>query len=452
MTRAHEPIIISGVGTVSPIGVGARSFCAALRRGESGVRLLPEGMEGAERIRSTVAATCPGFDPASSMDAPDLKRLPCLVPMALSACREALRGASLDTSAADADDIGLILGTGAGGIDFTLDQAQRAYEPRDAESALRGLSLWTITNATHGNLAGELSINLGLRGPSLCVSTGCASSSDAIGQAMESLRSDRPGAPRAMLVVGADAHVRWETLAGMELLKVISTTDFRSNGRLPSSASRPFDVRRDGFVLGEGAWAIVLERRDFAHQRGAPELARLLGYGATCDAYHRVRPDPDMLQCARAMTMAIDGAGLEREQIDIVHYHGTSTQLNDAAETRAVKAALGESHALATTGHSVKSMIGHPQGASGAAALVATLAGLANLDGSESGPFAIPTINLDEPDIEGGCDLDYTPIHARPVGAGSTLHTLVNCLAFGAKNSALVLSCETGAPSYHHPS
>jgi len=449
VTGTQEPIFISGVGAVSPIGVGAGAFCAALRRGESGVRLLPEQMEGAERVRSTVAATCPGFDPGAVMDSADLKRLPRLVPMALAACSEALAHARLDTALAEPEDIGLILGTGAGGIDFTLDQAKRAYGPSGAGSRMRGISLWTITNATHGNLAGELSINLGLRGPSLCVSTGCASASDAIGQAMDLLRAERPGAPRAMVVVGADAHVRWETLAGMELLKVISTTDFKSNGRLPASASRPFDVLRDGFVLGEGAWALVLERPEFARERGAPELGRLLGYGATCDAYHRVRPDPDMGQCVRAIGAAVGGAGLEREQIDIVHYHGTSTRLNDSVETRAVKGALGEIHARASFGHSVKSMIGHPQGASGAAAVVATLSGLANLDGSPDGPFGVPTINLDEPDVGRGCDLDYTPLRARPIGVGRRTHVLVNCLAFGAKNSALVMACTTPPAPYH---
>src|SRR5690606_35821636 len=145
-------------------------------------------------------------------------------------------------------------------------------------------SLWTLTNATHGNLAGELSIRLGLRGPSWCVSTGCASSSDAIGMAMETLRSSSPAAPAAVVGVGADAHVRADVLLTMEMLGVIS----------PTSASRPFDARRDGFVLGEGAWALVLERERAARRREVAPIARVLGYAATCDAHHRVRPAPDM--------------------------------------------------------------------------------------------------------------------------------------------------------------
>jgi 3-oxoacyl-[acyl-carrier-protein] synthase II len=375
-----------------------------------------------ERIVSSAVAACVDFDPPSVLPESELKRLPRLVPMGLLAAREACAMAGFPDFAADeshiedARRVGLVLGTGGGGIDFTLEQA--------GKTAAGGRpSLWSLTNATHGNLAGELSIHLGLRGPSLCVSTGCASSSDAIGMATEILRSLNPGAPDAVVVVGADAHLRADVLLSMELLGVIS----------PTSESRPFDAKRDGFVLGEGAWAVVLEREASARKRGAMPLARVLGYAATCDAHHRVRPAADMAESARAMSLAIEDAGLIPNDIEVVHYHGTGTKLNDELETRAVKLAMGEEDSRRVIGTSVKSMIGHPQGACGAAAVVATIAALGNLD-EGAGAFVPPTINLAHADT--ACDLDYTPNSARATDARTAL---VNCLAFGAKNSALVV-------------
>jgi 3-oxoacyl-[acyl-carrier-protein] synthase II len=318
-----------------------------------------------------------------------------------------------------------------------MDQARSVY----AEGG-RG-SLWTITNATHGNLSGEISIRLGLRGPSWCVSTGCASAMDAMGMAMMRLRAggeddDLDG----FVVVGADAHVRWETLYGLELLRVISTRAWED----ATTASRPFDKSRDGFVLGEGAWAVVIEKARGVEARGETEqsgsgfrvpgldahLGEVLGYAATCDAYHRVRPDPEMEESARAMRLAVRDAGLKMEDVDLIHYHGTATRLNDAVESAAVKMAFG-AHAAKLRGTSVKSMIGHPQGACGLASLVATLGCL-----NAPEPFVPPTINLREPDVEGGCDLEYTALRAAKLERRAYV-ALVNCLAFGAKNSAIVV-------------
>jgi len=379
-----------------------------------------------DRIKSSVAAPCDDFDPKSVLSEMDVARLPKLIPMALCAAREACamaglpigEGLSLEASR----KVGLILGTGGGGIDFTLSQLDSAHHGGRA-------SLWTITNATHGNLAGELSIQLGLRGPSLCISTGCASSSDAAGLALELLRGDRAGSPDTYVVVGADAHVRWETLAGMELLRVISTRSYESEDEA-RAGSRPFDKTRDGFVLGEGAWAMVVERESAARDRGVKPFAKVRGYGVTCDAFHRVRPNPEMEESARAMRLAIEDAGLREEDIEYLQYHGTATQLNDALETHAVKLVFGD-RARAIPGGSIKSQIGHPQGACGMAAVVATIAALSPRFGEA---FAPPTINLREPDPV--CDLNYTPNVAAACGAKIAL---VNCLAFGAKNSALVI-------------
>ena len=417
MPESRNAVVI-GVGAVSPLGVGALVYCRGLRAGRSGVGLL--GFEH-EMMRSSVGALCTGFDPLAVVSAADSARLPRLVPMAIAACREAVAMAGLDSmSASESRRCGLVLGTGAGGIDFTLDQAQTAYVDRKRPS------LWTITNATHGNLAGELSIALGLRGPSWCMSTGCGSSSDAIGQGLMLIRS---GMCDRVVVVGADAHIRYETLVGLELLRVISTRDWRGDAEGARTASRPFDVTRDGFVLGEGAWAVVLSRPGLDDDARIGEIA---GYGVTCDAYHRVRPEPSMEESARAMRDAVADAGLEMRDVGVIQYHGTATEVNDVAETRAVRLAFGD-HAERLVGSSVKSQIGHPQGASGAAGVVATLCGLAGLDGE--GAFVPPTINLRE--AGAGCDLDYTPGESRAWDGPAV--ALVNCLAFGAKNSALVV-------------
>lgn len=437
-------LFVTGMGAVSPIGVGVGPFVSALREGRSGVRpfRIPDGVRELRRVRSTVAAavTPELFDPASVMDQTEADRLPRCVPMALAAAREALaQSGLLDPSRSPLIDearsrrYGLVLGTGAGGIDFTSDQAEEVYARNG-----RG-SLWTITNATHGNLAGELSIRLGLRGPSWCVSTGCASALDALGAGAWRLRAqpDRPHEDDALdgfVVVGADAHVRWETLYGMELLRTVTTRDWAADGLDPCTASRPFDRSRDGFVLGEGAWAVVLETRGPDGEPAARPirpLGEVLGLGCTCDAYHRVRPAPDMAESARAMRAAVRDAGLSPGDIEVVHYHGTATRLNDSLESAAVKLAFG-GHAHRLRGSSIKGMIGHPQGACGLASLVATLGSLTR----GPRPFIPPTINLHEPDIEGGCDLDYTPLRAVETTARTAL---INCLAFGAKNSAVVV-------------
>lgn len=439
-------LLITGLGAISPNGLGIEAFTSALRRGRSGCSWLDrerdagvrEGYPASARLRSTAAAICREFNPSAHMPGHELAKFPRLVPMALAASREAMAMAGLDLHpdanehAEAAQRIGLVLGTGGGGIDFTLDQAQSAFITDERAK----LSMWTITNATHGNLAGELSIRLGLRGPSHCVSTGCASSSDAMGLAMEQLRSVRPNTPSAMVVVGADAHIRWETLLGMELLKVISSRAC-ANDEEAATASRPFDATRDGFVLGEGAWAVVLETPEHFRGReaaahGVRVLGEALGYAATCDAYHRVRPEPSMAEAVRAMREALEDAGVTPETVQTLHYHGTGTQLNDRLETEAVKRLFVE-HAPRLRGTSVKSMIGHPQGASGLAALVATVAALNALD--DAGPgFVPPTINLHEPDP--ACELDYTPNEPAACAGGVAL---INCLAFGAKNSALVV-------------
>ncbi len=268
-------------------------------------------------------------------------------------------------------------------------------------------------------VSSEVSISLRLHGVSHVLSCGCTSSTDAIGYATSLLRS---GDADAIISGGTDACVTPGMIYGFSRMRAVSMA---YNDR-PAEASRPFDRGRDGFVLGEGAWMIVLEREDRARARGATIYASVDGYGSTCDAYHRVQMAPDGAEIIRAMSLAIERSGRSPEEIGYVNFHGTSTQLNDAVETRCVRQLFG-SHADRVAGSSVKSMIGHPQGASGAAGIVT--AALAMQRG-----LLPPTINHRDPDPQ--CDLDVVPNVARRVDVDAAL---CNCLGFGSKNSAVVL-------------
>jgi 3-oxoacyl-[acyl-carrier-protein] synthase II len=270
-----------------------------------------------------------------------------------------------------------------------------------------------------GMISSEISIALELHGISHVVSTGCTSSTDAIAYASSLIRNDEA---EVILTGGADACVTPGMIFGFSKMRVIAT---RYND-VPATASRPFDRGRDGFVLGEGAWMLVLEREDRARARGARVYATIDGYASTCDAYHRVQMHPDGEQIVRAMRLAIERAGRRPEEIGYVNYHGTSTVLNDAVEARCVRELFGDD-AARIPGSSTKSMIGHPQGASGAAGIVTTALALAN-------GYLPPTINLEQTDPE--CDLDLLPGVGR---AAQPEAALCNCLGFGSKNSAIVV-------------
>jgi len=366
-------------------------------------------------IKSRYAGTVTEFDAAEHVSTADLRRVPRMVPFAVAASREAMRMANLivhDDDIALQRRIGVSLGTGGGGLEFVEEQYRRIYQGGKR-------SPFAITAGTHGNLSSELSIQLKLRGPSHVVSTGCASSTDALGHAMMVLRS---GAVDVMIAGGADATIAPGILGGFEMLGVISTRTFDQ----PEISSRPFNIDRDGFILGEGAWMFVVETLANANRRGATVLAELAGYASTCDAFHRVQIAPDLEECTRAIAEALIDAQVSAEQIDYVNLHGTGTQLNDRLETAAIKRALGEAHARRTPMSATKSLIGHPQGASGAAGIAATVLMM------QSGTLH-PTINITQPDP--ACDLDYVPVSRKH----SIKAALCNCIAFGSKNSALVL-------------
>ena len=409
--------VITGIGCLSPNGNGREEFGAALKRGTSGIDRIslfdPEGLP------ATIAGELKDFDTTRWIGAKDIRHVSRAVPMAIAASTEALSDAGIDPSNLSLDErreFGVVLGTGGGAIEFT-ERMYHLYYTNQTKKA----SIYSIPSGTIGTLSSEISMEFGLRGLSHVVSTGCASSTDALGYAFRAIKHGSNGG--TYLAGGVDATVVRGIMEGFVMMRIVSTS-WESE---PPRASRPFSADRDGFVLGEGAWMFVIEEREHALARGAKIYGEIRGYGATCDAHHRVRLDETGEEPARAMSLALEEAGLAPEAIDYLAYHGTSTALNDRVETKAVRRAFGTA-AGKLPGSSIKSMIGHPQGACGAAGVAATLLGMRD-------SFLPPTINLDTPDSE--CDLDYVANESR---AASIENALCNCIGFGSKNSALVIS------------
>ncbi|HSS18662.1 MAG TPA: beta-ketoacyl-[acyl-carrier-protein] synthase family protein [Pyrinomonadaceae bacterium] len=408
-------VVITGLGCVTPLGIGREVFWTALTNGESGVRRIESFDVSNSPVK--IAAQVPNFDWEAELNPKDRKHVPRTVPLALAAAREAACDAGIsavELSLEDRRAIGVVLGTGGGGLAFTEQQYSYWYVGPTYKA-----SVYTIPSSTHGGLSSELSMAFGLRGLSHIVSTGCTSSTDAIAYAAQHIALGRQD---VMLSGGVDAPLAPGILAGFNLMTVL-TNEWNDE---PHRASRPFCLDRSGIVLGEGAWIYVLEELEHAKERGAKIYAEITGYGATCDAYHRVRLEESGDEPARAMKMAMADAGRKPEEIDYVNLHGTSTLLNDRIETSALKLAL-DGQAIKTPMSATKSQVGHPQGASGAAGLAATLCAM------HTGLIP-PTINLDEPDP--ACDLDYVPNEARKADVRVAL---CNCIGFGSKNSALVV-------------
>jgi 3-oxoacyl-[acyl-carrier-protein] synthase II len=403
------------MGCVTPLGIGREAFWNALVQGKSGVRRIQTFDPSSFPVQ--IAAEVPSFDWQSQLNPKDRKHVARTVPLALAAAREALEDAKLfpeDLSLDERRAFGVELGTGGGGLAFTEQQYEYWYVGPTNKA-----SVYTIPSSTHGGLSSELSMAFSLRGLSHIVSTGCTSSTDAMAYAAQHIALGRQD---VMLSGGVDAPIAPGILAAFNLMTVL-TNDWNNE---PQRASRPFSRNRSGMVLGEGAWIYVLEELKHAVERGAHIYAEILGYGATCDAYHRVRLAESGDEPARAMRLALEDADCNTKDIDYVNLHGTSTVLNDRIETSALKRAF-DGQASRIPMSATKSQIGHPQGASGAAGLGAALCAMH----TNKIP---PTINLDEPDPD--CDLDYVPNEAREA---SVKIALCNCIGFGSKNSALVV-------------
>ncbi len=403
------------MGVVSPNGIGRTAFCRAILAGQSGVKHITRF--DASQLPVKIAGEIQGFNELDWMEARERKHVSRTVPLALAASTEALADAGIDAGKLSLDqqrEIGVVLGTGGGAQDFTEHQYDLYYGGK-----IKQVSLFTVPSGTAGTIASEVSMRFGLRGMSHVITTGCTSSTDAFGHA---LRQIQLGTQPAMLVGGVDAPLAWGIMKAFTLMKIMT----ESWNEQPERGSRPFSRDRDGFVVAEGAWIFVLEEYERARSRGARIYAEVAGYGSTCEAFHRVRLQECGEEPARAIQLAMREAGTAPQDVQYVNLHGTSTQLNDRIETRALKLALGD-HAYKVPMSALKSQIGHPQGACGAAGIAATLIAMKH-------NVLPPTINLENPDPD--CDLDYVPEPGRRV---EIEQAVCNCIAFGSKNSALVL-------------
>ncbi|PYQ32489.1 MAG: beta-ketoacyl synthase, partial [Acidobacteria bacterium] len=350
MSGGPSRIVITGIGVLSPNGVGRESYFAAVAAGRSGIRTITQF--DASSLPCRIAGEV-DFDPLQWVDPKNIRHVSRVVPMAIAATEEALRDAKLDPSRLDLEtrrNIGVMLGSGGGAVEFS----ERMYELW-FNDATKQASIYSIPSGTIGTISSEISMAYDFHGFSHLISTGCTSSTDAIGYAYRNLKL---GVADYIICGGADATITAAVMTGFCVMRIVSNT----RNHDPASASRPFSRDRDGFVLSEGSWMFVMEREETARARGARIYGEVAGYGSTCDAYHRVRLDESGEEPARAMSLAMKDARVSPSEVGYLNYHGTSTDLNDRVETRAVKLAFGKK-ANALAGSATKSMIGHPQGA-----------------------------------------------------------------------------------------
>ena len=408
-------VVITGMGVVSPNGLGKEAFCRAVLAGKSGVKRISRF--DPSHLPVQIAGEIPEFDELAWVDARERKHVSRVVPLCLAATTEAVKDAALDIGTMSVDkkrEIGIVLGTGGGAQEFSEHQYKLWHSGKEKQ-----VSIFCIPSGTMGTIPSEISMRFGFRGYSHVVTAGCTSSTDAIGYAYQHIQA---GAQPMFLAGGVDSPITEGIIKGYSMLHALT----QSWNDQPERASRPFSADRDGFVLAEGSWMFVVEDYEHAKARGAHIYAEIAGYGATCEAYHRVRMSDSPDEPARAITLALEESRIAAEDVHYVSLHGTSTEMNDRVETKALKLALGkQAYKIPTSG--LKSQIGHAQGACGAASMAATLVAM------EHGRIP-PTVNLDVPDPE--CDLDYVPDAGRKAGIE---HAICNCVGFGSKNSALVL-------------
>ena len=402
---------ITGIGAVTPLGVGFEPTWKALLAGTNSVSTI-QGFDASE-FPTTFAAECGAFDPAAFFSTKEVRRLDPFAQFALVAAAEAVEDAGIDLPGSDPGRAGCVIGSGVGG----LIEIEAAHS-RLLERGPGRMSAYSFPKLMLNAATGETAIRYGLEGVSHAVASACATGTDAVGAA---LRTIQYADADVMLAGGSEAAVTPLAVGGFSALKALS----RRNDD-PARASRPFDVDRDGFVLGEGAAILVLEEMERAKRRGARIYAEVMGYRATSDAHHISAPRPDGRVAAAAMSGCLQDAGISGEDVGYVNAHGTSTLLNDAMETRAIKQVFGE-HAAGLAVSSTKSMIGHLLGAAGA--VEAAVAARSVADG-----IVHPTLNLDRADPE--CDLDYVPGSARECDVRAALS---NSFGFGGHNASLVL-------------
>jgi len=403
-------VVVTGLGAITPLGNTLSDYWEGLLMGRNGIG--PITLFDASRHDCQIAGEVKGFDPHGYMDRKEAKRMDRFAQFAVAASKQALADANFVITDVNAEQVGIVIGTGIGGLKV-MEEQQEIYLSRGPDRCSPFMVPMMIGNMA----AGLTAIQTGAKGPNSCTVTACAAGSNAIGDAF---RLVQRGYAQAMICGGTEAAVTPLSVAGFCACKAMST---RNDD--PAHASRPFDKNRDGFVLGEGAGILILEELDHALSRGAKIYAEIVGYGMTCDAYHITSPVPGGTGATRAMQLAMKDAGVHPSQVSYINAHGTSTPTNDSTETTAIKAALGES-AYQVAISSTKSMTGHLLGGSGGIEAVATAMAV-------SQDQIPPTINLEHPDPD--CDLDYVPNQSRsqPIEVA-----LSNSFGFGGHNVTLV--------------
>ena len=405
-------VVITGLGCISPVGNNVPDMWAHILNGISGVGFITH-FDPSE-YKCKIAAEVKGFDGAALFGSREARRMDRFAQFALAAAEEARTDAGLEINDSNRNRIGAVIGSGIGGIGTLFEQMQ-VYNER---GPLR-VSPFLVPMMIPDTSGGMVAINMGIRGPNLAVVTACATGTNAVGEAAEIIRR---GSADVMFAGGTEAAIVPVAMAGLNVMTALSTRNDE-----PQRASRPFDLNRDGFVMGEGAAIVILESLEHAQARGAHILAEISGYGATNDAYHISAPAENGAGAALCMRIALDDGGFQPADIDYINAHGTSTQLNDKSETAAIKTAFGE-QAYHVPISSTKSMTGHLLGASGALEVVICVK-------SMQSQIAPPTINYETPDPE--CDLDYIPNTARPMKIDRVMS---NSFGFGGHNATIIIS------------
>ena len=403
-------VVVTGVGIVSPLGIGTATNWDALCAGRSGIG--PITHFDASQFSARIAGEVKDFDPLKFIEKKDVKKMDVFIQLAIAASQYAMEDAKLTVAPEMATRVGVFIASGIGGFG-TIEREHKAF----IEGGPRRISPFFIPASIINLAAGQVSIRLGAKGPNSATCTACSASAHAIGDAFEIIRRNDAD---VMIAGGSEAAITEMGVGGFAAMRALSTRNDE-----PERASRPFDKDRDGFIMGEGSGVIILEELEFARRRGAPIYAELVGYGMTADAYHITAPSEDGDGGMRVMQMALRSAGIRPDQVDYINAHGTSTPFNDKLETLAIKRLFGE-HAYKLAISSTKSMTGHLLGAAG---------------GLEAGITALvvkhqivpPTINYETPDPE--CDLDYVPNTKRAVKVD---YALSNSFGFGGTNGALL--------------
>ncbi len=409
-------VVVTGMGCVTPLSNSVADLWQAILAGRSGIHLLSVVDPSVQKVK--FGGDCADFDPGTTVDAKDLKRLDRFVQFAMFAASDAIKQSGIDFSAADSYRCGAILGSGIGGLNEIEEQMFRMFSKGPDR-----VSPFTIPKMMLNAAGGNLSIAHGLRGPNFAVATACASSNNAMGDALKAIRYDEAD---VMLTGGTEAAITAMGVAGFANMKALSTRN-----EAPEKASRPFDAGRDGFVLSEGCGVLVFEELEHAKRRGAVIYAEILGYGGSCDAGHITAPDAEGRGAARAMSNALHDAKMDASEVDYINAHGTSTPLGDKAETVAVKSVFGD-HARRVAISSTKGHLGHALGASGSIEMILSILACHH-------DLIPPTINLDTPDPD--CDLDYTPLKPKERTVKVAMN---NSFGFGGHNATIICSKYNG--------